>query len=167
MFLIDNDTSMGPYWDAMAIVLETLVSKVDPLDKDGLDIEFTVGSAHDARGVSGSKVLSKFRAAKQEALSRPFEIGTDMAKVLTHIFDTYLQGMRRATTLIVLTDGLWRGTLDDKSVEEAVADFLKKTIFKRKLEKRWFTIQFISFGHTVPEILRHLDDEIEKTYSIP
>ncbi|KAI1760751.1 hypothetical protein GGR53DRAFT_62938 [Hypoxylon sp. FL1150] len=167
MFLVDNDTSMNPYWDAMTMVLETLVSKVDHLDEDGLDIEFTVGSAHNTHAVSGSKVLSKFRAARQEASSRPFDIGTDMAKVLTHIFDAYLRGPRRATTLIVLTDGVWRGTLDDRSVEEAVAEFLRQSIFKRRLEKRWFTIQFISFGHGVPEILKHLDDEIEKTYSIP
>ncbi|KAI1775401.1 hypothetical protein F4818DRAFT_48219 [Hypoxylon cercidicola] len=167
MFLVDNDTSMYPYWEAMATVLETLVSKVDPLDKDGLDIEFTIGNTHSAHGVSGSKLITKFRGAKQEASSRPWDIGTDMAKTLNHIFDKYLRGARRATTLIILTDGLWRGTVDGRSVEMAIANFLKKPTFKEKLEKRWFTIQFISFGHQIPDILNHLDNEIGRTYSIP
>ncbi|XXG99358.1 hypothetical protein Hte_005695 [Hypoxylon texense] len=167
MFLVDNDTSMTPYWEAMTTVLETLVSKVETLDKDGLDIEFTIGNQHNSHGVSGSKVLSKFKGAKQESLSRSFPIGTDMAKTLTHIFDGYLRGVRRATTLIILTDGIWPGTVDSRNVEVSIAEFLKKPMLEKKLEKRWFTIQFISFGHQTPDILNHLDDEIGKTYSIP
>ncbi|KAI1475554.1 hypothetical protein F4774DRAFT_421439 [Daldinia eschscholtzii] len=166
-FLVDNDSTMITYWRAMSIVIETLVSKVKLLDKDGLDIEFTVGHQHNAHSVSDKRLLSRFEGAKQEASSRRYLVQTDMAKVLTRIFDDYLRNPRRAMTLIVLTDGRWEGTSDIRSVEKAIAEFLKRPALASKLEKRWFTIQFISLGYGVPDILVRLDDGIGKEYSIP
>ncbi|KAI0379192.1 hypothetical protein F5Y04DRAFT_259958 [Hypomontagnella monticulosa] len=167
MFLVDNDTAMYPYWDSMTTVLETLVAKVDSLDKNGLDLEFTVGDDYKTYNARGNKLLPKFEAAKQEALSRRYHIETDMAKNLNRIFDKYLLDTRREMTLIVLTDGDWRGTLESRDVERAIADFLKKPALTQRLQKRWFTIQFIAFGPDVPDILKHLDDDIGKEYHIP
>ncbi|KAI2619905.1 hypothetical protein GGR54DRAFT_639670 [Hypoxylon sp. NC1633] len=168
MFLVDNDMTMSPLlWEWMTVVLETLVSKVDRLDKNGLDIEFTFGDEYNAYGVSSRQLLSKFKDAKDDALSRKYNFKTDMAKTLTHIFDKYLCNARRAKTLLILTDGKWEGTIDSSDVEKAIASFLKKPALAQKLEKRWFTIQFIACGDSVPDILKHLDDEIEKKYSIP
>ncbi|KAI1081682.1 hypothetical protein F5B20DRAFT_52386 [Whalleya microplaca] len=166
-FLIDNDSSMSSFWKIMTIVLDTLVSKIDRLDKNGLDIEFTIGNEHNADSVSGKQVMSKFKDAKEDALTRLHPFETDMEKTLTHIFDQYLSNPVRRMTLIVLTDGVWRGTLSSEVVEKAIADFLKKKALNEKLEKRWFTIQFISFGDAGLQILERLDDEMEKTYSIP
>ncbi|KAI0841424.1 hypothetical protein F5Y06DRAFT_293920 [Hypoxylon sp. FL0890] len=52
-------------------------------------------------------------------------------------------------------------------VEKAIAGFLKKPALTQKLEKRWFTIQFIACGYEVPDILTHLNDNVEKKYSVP
>ncbi|KAI1370250.1 hypothetical protein F4677DRAFT_457997 [Hypoxylon crocopeplum] len=167
MFLVDNDTSMAPYWDAMSIVLEVLVPKVELLDKTGLDLEFTIGSEYKAHGVSGNKLLSKFKGAKQKTQSQSFRFETNMTQTLNRIFDNYLNNPERAMTLIILTNGNWEGTRNDTSVEKTIADFLKKPALSERMEKRWFTIQFISFGHEVPQILKDLDDNIEKKYSVP
>ncbi|KAI0888745.1 uncharacterized protein GGS22DRAFT_196622 [Annulohypoxylon maeteangense] len=167
MFLVDNDMTMLPLWETMTTVLETLVSKVGGLDKNGLDLEFTLGGDRNACNVSDKQLISKFRDAKADALSQQYNINTDMAKTLTRIFDKYLLDTRRAKTLIILTDGVWGGTTNSTDVEKAIADFLKKPALAQKLEKRWFTIQFIACGNEVPDILQHLDDDIEKKYSIP
>ncbi|KAI1386093.1 uncharacterized protein F4822DRAFT_305220 [Hypoxylon trugodes] len=167
MFVVDNDTSMNQHWETMSVALETLALKVAAFDKDGLDIEFTVGNEHNARGVSSNKLLAKFEGAKRETANPRYRFDTDMTQTLTNIFDKYLHGAKRATTLIILTNGDWKGTVDPTSVERAIADFLKKPFFTQRLEKRWFTIQFVAFGHEVPRILQHLDDEIGKKYSIP
>ncbi|KAI0852715.1 hypothetical protein F5Y00DRAFT_257974 [Daldinia vernicosa] len=151
----------------MSIVMETLVAKVDRLDKDGLDIEFTVNHQYNAYGISGRKLLSKFKGAMQEALSRKYQMQTDMTRVLTHIFDGYLRNTEREMTLIVLTDGNWAGTSDETSVERSIAEFLRKPALALKLEKRWFTIQFVALGPGIPDILARLDDNIGKEYSIP
>ncbi|KAI1453403.1 hypothetical protein F4805DRAFT_377169 [Annulohypoxylon moriforme] len=167
MFLVDNDMTMSPMWERMTTVLETLVYKVGRLDKDGLDLEFTLGGDHNAYNVSDKQLLTKFREVKADALSQQYYLNTDMAKTLTRIFDKYLLDTRRAKTLIILTNGLWGGTTNPTDVERAIADFLRKPALAQKLEKRWFTIQFIACGNQVPDILQHLDDDIEKKYSIP
>ncbi|KAI0011228.1 hypothetical protein F4779DRAFT_637390 [Xylariaceae sp. FL0662B] len=167
-FLVDNDSAMSPFWETMTIVLETLVSKIDRLiDKNGLDIEFTIGNEFNAGDVSGRQLLAKFKAAKQDALWHQHSFETDMGKTLTHIFDQYLSNTNRAMTLIVLTDGVWKGTLKSDVVETAIAEFLKKKALTEKLERRWFTIQFISFGNEGLEILKRLDDDMEHLYFIP
>ncbi|KAI0128203.1 hypothetical protein F4776DRAFT_199282 [Hypoxylon sp. NC0597] len=167
MFLVDNDTSMNQFWELMTVVLEVLVPNVEAFDKDGLDLEFTIGKGHNVSKTSGSKLMTKFKAAKQEALSRKHLFETDMTGTLTRIFDKYLRGTMGETTLIILTNGVWGGTLDVTSVEKAIANFLKKPGLVEKLAERWFTIQFISFGNETSGILTHLDDEIGKKYSIP
>ncbi|KAI2466329.1 hypothetical protein F4781DRAFT_406060 [Annulohypoxylon bovei var. microspora] len=167
MFLVDNDATMSPLWKTMTMVIETLVYKVGRLDRNGLDLEFTLGNDHNAYNVSGKQLLAKFKDAKNDALSRQYQINTDMAKTLTHIFDKYLPDTKRAKTLIILTNGLWGGTTNPADVELAIADFLKKPALEQKLEKRWFTIQFIACGSEVPDILKHLDDNIANKYSIP
>lgn len=159
--------TMSSSWETMATALETLASKVGSLDKNGLDLEFTLGNAHNAHNVSSRQLLSRFRDAKNDALSQHFNLNTDMAKTLTRIFDKYLSGTRRAKTLIVLTNGVWGGTINPTDVEIAIADFLRKPALAQKLERRWFTIQFIACGDQVPDILRHLDDNLEDKYSIP
>ncbi|KAI1209587.1 uncharacterized protein F4807DRAFT_97731 [Annulohypoxylon truncatum] len=167
MFLVDNDMTMLPLWETMTTVLETLVAKIGQLDKNGLDLEFTLGNIHNAYNVPGKQLLAKFKDAKNDALSQQYHINTNMAKTLTRIFDKYLSDTTRAKTLIVLTNGLWRGTVNPTDVEVAIADFLRKPALAQKLEKRWFTIQFIACGSEVPSILKHLDDNIENKYLIP
>ncbi|OTA58295.1 hypothetical protein K449DRAFT_397906 [Hypoxylon sp. EC38] len=167
MFLVDNDTSMSPFWEMMTVVMETLVPKVEAFDKDGLDLEFTIGKRHNVSKNPASKILSKFKAAKEEALSQPHHYETDMASILTRIFDRYLSGTMGEMTLIILTNGVWGGTLDITNVERAIANFLKKPGLEEKLADRWFTIQFISFGDEASTILTHLDNDIAKKYSIP
>ncbi|KAI1335788.1 hypothetical protein F5Y15DRAFT_222823 [Xylariaceae sp. FL0016] len=176
-FLIDNDDTMLQYWDDMLVAFETLVRKVDGLDRDGLDLEFTMGETYSAKDAKAKQLLANFRKAKQEAISRNTHqhmvYQTDMEESLRNIFDRYLGNPKRKMTLIVFTDGLWHGTVDSKGmldlkkVEIAITEFLKKSLFQDKLEKRWFTIQFVSFGNAGLGILKRLDDDIAKEYGIP
>ncbi|CAJ2513989.1 Uu.00g021080.m01.CDS01 [Anthostomella pinea] len=172
-FLIDNDTTMVRFWDAMEVVFDTLVKKIGRLDDDALDLEFTIGTDHNAYNAKERQLFTNFKKAKREALARQVQFQTDMMSSLTRIFDEYLRNPARPMTLIVLTDGVWVGTVNSDGtpnpvkVELAIAEFLRKRLFTEKSTKRWFTIEFISFGNAGLEILTSLDDEMAKKYSVP
>ncbi|KAH9908474.1 hypothetical protein F4778DRAFT_795905 [Xylariomycetidae sp. FL2044] len=164
---------MKPSWDHMGIAVETLANKIDRIDKDGIDLDFTIGLEHKCTGVKDTnQLLRVLTKAKLQAFKREHTIATDMERSLRRIFDDFLQSSsdtrhRKAMKLIVLTDGVWGGTSDPRKVEEAIVEFLRHKVFEGKMTKRWFTIQFISFSDVLPDILRSLDDDMAKKYSIP
>ncbi|KAK8006643.1 hypothetical protein PG991_012940 [Apiospora marii] len=133
-FVIDNGGSMEPYWPAMRITLETLASKIGKLDKDGLDIEFTIGKSHNTSKTHVRKLLQKFDRAHEEALQprAPSRTGTDMATILGQIFSEYLKDTSKAMTLIVLSDGLWEGTHSDEDVKTSIVEFLRRDAIEKK-----------------------------------
>ncbi|KAK8077667.1 serine/threonine protein kinase [Apiospora saccharicola] len=168
-FVIDNGGSMKPYWPAMRVALETLATMTGSHDKDGLDLEFTIGKSHNTSGASVSKLLRKFDKARDEAL-RPRDnskTGTDMATILDQIFSKYLSNTIKPMTLIVLSDGLWEGTTSDVDVETSIVEFLKNdAIKKHSSNSRWFSIEFVSFGQAGLKKLEALDDDLEEKYKI-
>lgn len=159
---------MTPFWEAMTITIEVLSAKVEALDKDGLDMEFTLGTEHSVMNARRTKVLRAFEKAKKEALSRPEDKRgeTDIVETLSRIFQRYLDSSRKATTLLVLTDGAWEATLDLGLVEKKIVEFLKRKEITEKMDDRWFSIEFISFGDAGIEKLRVLDDEQADKYGI-
>ncbi|KAK7920892.1 hypothetical protein PG985_008914 [Apiospora marii] len=168
-FVIDNGGSMEPYWPAMRITLETLASKIGKLDKDGLDIEFTIGKSHNTSKTHVRKLLQKFDRAREEALQPrvPSRTGTDMATILGQIFSEYLKDTSKAMTLIVLSDGLWEGTHSDEDVKTSIVEFLRRdAIEKKPVNMRWFSIEFISFGDAGLKTFEELDDGLEEKYNI-
>ncbi|KAK7948478.1 uncharacterized protein PG986_009364 [Apiospora aurea] len=142
---------------------------IGSLDKDGLDIEFTIGKSHNASNAPVRKLLQKFAKVQEEALQPrdPSRTGTDMATILGQIFSEYLRDTSKAMTLILLTDGLWQGTDSDEDVETSIVEFLRNATIERKSTNlRWFSIEFVSFGQAGIKKLERLDDELGGKYDI-
>lgn len=169
-FLVDNGETMKGFWDEAKFVLETLLMKAVGLDEDGMDLTFTSGSCN----VEGQEKGKQFMKAMQRSGAVPIDgMHTDMAKALQEILDNYLMQARRSypqvkknLTLIVLTDGIWNGTLDKDKVRRVVVDFcvsLEKIRGKDIRIERPVSIEFIQFGKDKEATvrLRHLDDDLK------
>ncbi|EXJ80449.1 serine/threonine protein kinase [Capronia coronata CBS 617.96] len=180
-FIVDNGPTMWPFWDVATYVLETLAMKLAGLDDDGLDLVFTIGDKYNLRNAKSWKTASLFRKAMKGAAPGPLPtaaagngqnetqevlLRTDMTAVLGRVFDDYLETNRkRPMTLLILTDGLWLGSVKEDVVEKKIVDFVRKL---NSMEPRRFSIQFISFGDH-PDAIRRLeglDDEMEKRFGI-
>jgi hypothetical protein len=173
MFLVDNAFSMLHHWQYVKLFLETLVQKVDGLDKDGVDVAFTRGSAT-ATNIEGQKGITKIKTAmdSKEVVPMP-GVYTDMVEPLRDIFNAYKlrveSKIRRSQkidkmTLIIITDGLWLSTLNKDSVGQTIVQFVKelKGIMGYDLTDRPFSIQFIQIGDDIDagKRLQSLDDEL-------
>ncbi|OQV08585.1 hypothetical protein CLAIMM_12832 [Cladophialophora immunda] len=175
IFIVDNGDTMGPFWKVATYVLETLAMKLAPLDEDGLDLVFTIGHEmpFNAKGKNAFKEFRKQmdRAAPSPVRDSSGEKRTNMAETLGRVFTNYTnQTKSKRMTLLVLTDGRWRGTTTGNTVEDKIATFVKNPfVHKYGLEDRWFSISFIQFGEDpdASKRLKWLDDELSEAYKIP
>ncbi|KAK8862219.1 hypothetical protein PGQ11_008454 [Apiospora arundinis] len=168
-FVIDNGGSMRPYWPAMRTALETLASMIGSLDKDGLDMEFTLGKDYNISNAPVKRLLDRFDKACVDALQPQDDskTGTDMAMILGQIFFDYLKDTSKPMTLIVFTDGVWDGTFSDEDVETSIVEFLRNAAIEKKpYSLRWFSIEFVSFGQAGIERLERFDNDLESKYGI-
>ncbi|KAL5371662.1 hypothetical protein DPSP01_014098 [Paraphaeosphaeria sporulosa] len=172
VFLVDNASSMAPYWDEATFLLETLVMKAKPFDKDGMDLFFTLSST----SIKGSKDESKFRSKMQATRPRDgSNMITDMVRPIETVFSTYFKELEKSKrkgtkpkeelTLIILTDGIWAGMETSDEVYKYILKLLKD-LEKRKIlgyKKRPVSIEFVQFSDNADatERLRALDDDIE------
>jgi hypothetical protein len=168
VFIVDNGTSMLPFWDVATFVLETLAKKLRGLDDDGLDLFFANGDKWNIVASSHS-THEHFKKAMNNA--RPMQDSkTDITERLTKIFDTYNNGTQaKRMTLIVLTDGVWEGTVFEEKIDKKIAEFVGKLEMKgHRSEERRFSIQFIRFGDDPKAIarLKRLDNDLKEKYKI-
>ena len=157
---------MLDHWDQATILLELLVTKAAGLDKNGMDASFTCGNAK----LNGEKDSKSFRKLMLRPEVQPQKgVRTDMTSSLGFIFDHYIQylsnhfGQKKHLTLIVFTDGLWEGTPSKETVEDEVADFIKRVVeIRGTLINRPVSLQFVQFGNDPEATLRlqHMDDEL-------
>lgn len=161
-------------------IVETLAMKLGGIDKDGLDLKFTLGEGeYDVNGVKGD-APDRFKAAMGKAWEKSgglHPIPTDMSHTLGQFFSKYLsRPPQKRTTLLIITDGVWDGptpqgemgkTKVDK-VETTIVEFIGSERLKaiRLLEKRFFTIQFIRVGNNseAAKRLQRFDDDLEEAY---
>lgn len=61
-FIVDNGTTMRPFWKVATFVLETLTMKLAGLDDDGLDLVFTIGTDWNISN-AGKTAVAKFAKA--------------------------------------------------------------------------------------------------------
>jgi len=154
---------MKEHWAVVTEVLITLAMKIGPLDKDGLDLWYAIGSQHNLQEIKGWGIPKTFKSSMQNAgeeINHMYK--TNMTESLARIFDTYTD-TRKKMTLIVLTDGLWEGCANEDDVEKLIASFITKLNPKlKKWESRWFSIQFVSFGGNLRALgrLQKLDDNM-------
>jgi hypothetical protein len=165
---------MKPYWREADELLSVLMDTAYRIDDNGIDFLDTNGQVQ----IFGTNDKAKIQRAMKEAEPQLL-IGTDMRAALGSLFAEYYRKLYdshqshlplRKMTVIVLTDGLWEGTLVKKDVEDNIVDFVQKVfnIFGT-LEERPVTIQFIQFGQN-PEAtsrLQFLDKGLNPTYGIP
>ncbi len=166
---------MSLFWNETTCVLETLTMKLAPLDKDGLDLVFTVGQEKpfNAKGKNAHKEFRKRMdwAAPSANSSASAERKTNMTETLGRVFSEYIsQNKRKRMTLLVLTDGQWRGMPERTAVGKKIADFINSSFVQRhKMEDRRFSISFIQFGDDpyVSKLLKWLDDQWSTLYDLP
>ena len=163
--MFDNGVSMQSHWAIATYTAETVVRKVASLDEDGLDYVFTTGQNHRFWNVKGDNAGPTIRNAMFG--NPPRSAPTNMEHTLSIVFDKYInRGERKQTTLLIFTDGIWEGTKGPTAVEELIQRFSRMA--KDRLQKRWFSIEFISFGQTEHAIrhLLYLDDQFWKDYQV-
>ena len=163
--MFDNATSMKPHWAVATYTAETLVRKVASLDDDGIDYVFTTGQFHKFQKANGDNAGPIIRNAM--IANPPDQFKTSMDNTLSVIFDKYTrEGQRKQTTLLIFTDGVWAADRDPVRVQKLIQEFARQSI--RRYQKRWFSIQFISFGRDPDGIyhLQYLDDRMEIDYGV-
>lgn len=166
IFVVDNDPTMIHHWSDVKRTLLTLAMKIGPLDKDGLDLRYSCGNHGVLSNIKGFDIKSKFSTSMDEVERRIHgNIRTDMCAALSKVFDEYLEGDgKKRQTLIILTNGKWEGSSNKRDVEDLIIKFIKRLErIKDRMEDRWFSIQFVSFGDDENALRRlaFLDDELE------
>ncbi len=165
---------MKPYWREADELLGVLMDTAYRIDDDGIDFSDTNGQVQ----IFGTNDKTRIQKAMKDAEPQG-SMRTDMRVALGSLFAEYHRKLYelhrshqplRKMTVIVLTDGLWEGTLEKEDVEKNIVDFVQKVfdIFGT-LEERPVTIQFIQFGQNseATSRLRFLDEGLKPTYGIP
>jgi hypothetical protein len=169
IFVIDNGTTMLEHWPVLTFVAETLSRKVAGLDKSGIDVKFTVnGHLYNRGNLRGEKGRAAFTKVLYESqppplLSEDYFLSTDMNQVFMEIFREWrdpTRGQEKPTTLIVLTDGEWRGTQPSLTLNNTIVEFGKEVLSQKRYNPRHFSIGFVRFGDTQKLKLEELDDKL-------
>ena len=150
---------MGAHWPICEFVCNTVAMKIGGLDKDGIDVQFTIDHNHlNISSPSPKHLRERLREARPTEGERH---GTDMASTLERIFNAYLKENKfKATTVIIFTDAIWEGSRPiDNIIVKFAHDLAKHT---NRLDARHFTIGFIRFGDGTREklLLKYLDDDL-------
>lgn len=160
VFLVDDSRSMAQHWPMVNKVFKALSYIVKEMDKDGIDLYFTISETYQKRAKKTSKLLPIVQAQMQRGNST-----TDINFRLTKILDEYknnldkkkwYQSGPKPLSLYVLTDGLWE---EDCTAIEPIKMAVQKLEDLRK-DERQIGIQFISFGENPTGLkrLHYLDD---------
>lgn len=161
---------MFDHWDEATFLLETLVMRAHNQDPDGPDLAFM----NDSRELVGQRDAKEFRRAMNKAQPRKDGgVHTNIKKSLERIFHRYLEKVQytrtksrvSSLTIIILTDGLWAGMMNDKdAIIPLIQNFYRqlKDDMEGKLRERQVSIQFVQFGsdQEARERLRRLDDDL-------
>ncbi|KAF2477652.1 uncharacterized protein BDR25DRAFT_299514 [Lindgomyces ingoldianus] len=171
VFVVDNGSTMVDHWPIVTFVAETLAKKIAGLDENGFDVKFTInGHSLNKSELRGEDGRRKFKdvlntARPKEPLSNDFFMPTDMNHLLHDVFRQWWDPSRsnqKATTLLVLTDGIWKGTNPPDAINKTIVKFAKQLEENDRFGPRHFTIGFIRFGVAGKERLKILDDRLCK-----
>ncbi|KAK1751003.1 hypothetical protein QBC47DRAFT_83115 [Echria macrotheca] len=175
IFLVDNGSTMSQHWEEATYVLKILAWRALDYDSDGIELFFTdpTTTAKVPTGKNQKQEVNHFLKAMERA--KPKDPGgknhteTSITAQLSKIFPPgtpYLEGERKKTVLI-LTDGRWKGQKYPTEVDEllkftilSIAGQDPKTLQSTSREPagnptwqevfeevRPITLQFIAFGH--------------------
>jgi hypothetical protein len=165
IFVVDNGTTMVEYWPLLKFVAETLSRKVAGLDQSGIDLKFTInGHELDKTNLVGDRGRRDFAQAIDKARPAPAPskdhfVATNMDQILRNTFLEWRTSSKRATTVIILTDGSWKGSVPREAIDKSILTFAKDELHM-KHEPRHFSIGFIRFGNAETKRLELLDDQL-------
>ncbi|KAH8724817.1 hypothetical protein GQ44DRAFT_727596 [Phaeosphaeriaceae sp. PMI808] len=163
IFVVDNGASMFEHWPIVVFVAETLVKRAAGLDKSGVDLIFTIAGAEHSKtnlkGHAGRKVFREALDAAAPDFSLHNRFHTDMHMTLKDIVRNWENNGKPATTLLVLTDGIWGGSMTNL-VDNVILQLAGEATTDKNVGKRPFSIQFIRFGEEGEQNLVKLDNEL-------
>ena len=156
---------MGRWWSQTKFVLGTLFLMMSQQPNVGMQMLFTLGHASMPKMKREDDV--KKLMSNEHARPRPHR-RTDMEASLGDLFEEHVQSIKntfrkRLLTLIILTDGLWKGTRTKAAVKAKIAKFVKEVSkLQGQHRKRPVSIQFIQLGKDMDAMffLQHLDDHL-------
>lgn len=156
---------MRTHWPICEFVCNTVALKIGGLDKDGIDVQFTIDNNHLHLSKPSPKDLRERLREARPAIGE--QHGTDMGSTLERIFNTYLNRKKfKATTIIIFTDAIWEGT---RPVDDIIVKFARSIEnHPNRFDPRHFTIGFIRFGDGAQEKkkLKYLDDHLCRNYHL-
>jgi hypothetical protein len=163
---------MSSWWPVVEVVLQRLTTKLASLHDGGLDLVFTIGKDYNVSNAQGLRALEEFNKAMgtarpTESPKRECRMRTDMRSTLLKIFNNYSpRPQKKGMSLIVLTDGIWEGSVKEKSIVFMIAEYyhrLKETVEYRKLG-----IEIVQFGRDLEATrkLKRIGADLEKKYKI-
>lgn len=164
--MVDNGATMFEHWPILVFVAETLAKRAAGLDKTGIDLIFTVGGREfNQTRLKGDQGRLEFRQALERAEPDTldnFDNQTDLYATLEKIIAAWKKDGRPPTTLLILTDGIWKSTIPNNvdNIILNVAQNLSTTSNNSSVGKRPFGIQFIRFGESGKQKLEMLDNEL-------
>jgi Mg-chelatase subunit ChlD len=157
ILVLDKSGSMGERdmpgnksrWEAAQEATLALARKCAEFDADGITIVPFAGSFKSYPNVVGSDVQLKQIFTENEPNG-----GTDLTKVLTHVFDTYFANPAKPIIVLVVTDG---EPTDPSSVAKLIVNTTKKMNTDDQIG-----VQFIQIGSDAgaTRFLKSLDDDL-------
>lgn len=149
---------MAKHWPRVRELVATLVTLLHGQDDNGMEMYFTSSETKhgpitepfqfvDIINQMKPKVeISQDRASISEA-KRADDIRKALAQILSLVGQTTY---KRKLTLIILTDGIWKGISNRRTVADRIVtsfqEWQDEDILKEMLEIRGLSIQFVQFG---------------------
>lgn len=162
---------MSENWYEAYYLLETLIMKAAGQDENGIDLSFTLGEG----SLKNQRDSANIKKLMWSDHVRPQNgMHTNLKKSFGLIFDQYLQNLRRQNklqlpivkdlTVIVLTDGIWRGMHDKYEIGGKIVEFVNHVErIAGKMKERRVSIEFIQLGNDAEATaaLKYLDDNLK------
>jgi hypothetical protein len=166
---------MLEYWPMLRQLVAVLVALLHGQDDNGMEIYFTSSTNKFGSFTEPKDFVDTINAmkpgdkdARKRAGSTEDANPDDITDVLLHLLGLAGKAVYKENfTLIVLTDGIWKGIQKKRTVANGIVNCLErwenKTSMKDKLGVRGFSIQFVQFGNDkdASEEFGYMDDDLK------
>ncbi|KAF5010237.1 hypothetical protein FDECE_3596 [Fusarium decemcellulare] len=166
MFIIDDSESMRKMLNEVSKTADALLWILKDIDFEGVELRFTSDPTRRHPGMflpiwrrSTDTLVRKIRDWFKADEADRF---CNMELSLDNIFnDDKAVDLKRPTSVLILTDGIWEGGDELGGGLEANISRVVKQMEKKGIPRTGFTIQFVSFGNDPAGIsrLKYLDDD--------
>ena len=164
---------MLPHWQHTKRLLGELVSLSQHIDKNGMDLSFTCTETKFKPSNNIKAFTDEMEKPEHRPMSGEYAYQTNMAVKLGSILKQYVAQYRRQKkdtrkmTIVVLTDGIWKGMKEELSVDHRIIEFSNELESlggnETEHDERRVSIQFVQFGSNpaVSRRLKRLDDQLK------